>query len=73
MEARLMQSTKADHSMEVTLLGIFIKVKLLHPRKAQMLMKVTELGIVTDDSLLHPSKAEPPMDCSPSFNVSEVR
>lgn len=45
MEVKPLQFSKARQSMEVTLLGMVIEVRLLHPWKAPVPMEITLFGI----------------------------
>ena len=51
----------------------YTSVRLTQFLKALIEIVLTVLGMVILASLLHPSKAEPPMDCKPSFKVTDVR
>ena len=71
-------SKKTPLNAEASVFGTFtaLQYTLVSPTqflKAFTKILLTVLGMVILASLLHPSKAEPPMDCKPSFKVTDVR
>ena len=63
MEARLLQSLKAELSMlsNFEFSEKVIEVRFLQPEKASLLMFITPSGMVMEVSLLQPSKARRPI------------